>query len=70
MPIRPPHVPLEIFVDEILFFNLESYVNGIQKVSWPLTNLVNRDIPLRFRKTEECCVVAHDRLTEPRVTME
>ena len=44
MPIRPPHVPLEIFVDEILFFNLESYVNGIQKVSWPLTNLVNPDM--------------------------
>ena len=23
-----------------------------------------------FEKLEECCVVAHDRLTEPRVTMD
>ena len=27
---RPPHVPLDAFVDEILFFNLEYYVNGFR----------------------------------------
>ena len=38
---RPPHVPLDAFVDEILFFNLEYYVNGFRLILFLSTFKIN-----------------------------